>query len=247
MKNRKPETPPLDWRHRTVDTLAKDFTSPFTGILHKAGAPVSVITLVKHGDQELQIGDPSAPALFINASWISYQASIKIHPFLHGSTLRQGIDQPTIAYDYLEAIMSAIIFAFTAIEAFANEEIPEDYQYPTHRKSGISIIFQKSSIERHIDLVEKLAIILPAVKQVPSPKGTKIWQDFRELNQIRDQIVHLKTLDRLTSKVGNLYPNSIWSRLLAPNQPNYPLIAKNMITTFADQEKYSWLKYCPVI
>jgi len=238
--------PPLDWRYRTVTTLAKDWKSPYTGILHKAGAPVSLTTFVKHAGRELPIGDPSAPALFLDAAWDSYQRSVRLHPFRTGAKTAKGVDPSRLVYDYLEAIMSAILFAFTAIEAFANEEIPDNYQYPSKRRSGIFVVFKKPSIERHVDLDEKLGTILPAVKNLPSPKGTKAWHEYVELKRIRNRLVHMKSSDRTTSKHGNLYPDSIWSRLLDPKQPNYPLIAKTVIAIFADVQETHWLTYCPV-
>ena len=68
--------------------------------------------------------------------------------------------------------MASIIFAYTAIEAFANEEIPEDYIYKAEtRSSEILIAYQKDSIERRISLDEKLGSILPKTKNLPTPKN----------------------------------------------------------------------------
>ena len=237
---------PLDWRYRTVTTLAKDWKSPYSGILHKAGSPVSLTTFVKHEQKEIQIGDPSAPALFLNSAWDAYRRCLAANPFRLGAKPEKGKDPSRKAYDYLEAIMAAILFSHTAIEAFANEEIPEDFEYPAKRRSGLLMVLRKASIERGVDLNEKLGNILPAVKNVPSPKGTETWQDYIELKRIRDRVVHMKSADRATSKHHNLYPDSIWNELLAPVQPNYPLIAKQMIAVFADPEKTHWLKFSPI-
>jgi hypothetical protein len=238
--------PPLDWRYRTVTTLAKDWKSPYTGFLHKVGTPVSVTTFVKHASREIQIGDPSAPALFLSISWQSYQDALKRNPFRPSAKPQKGKDPSRGAYDYLEAIMSSILFAYTAIEAFANEEIPADYSHPSQRRSGLLVVLWKPSIERQVDLSEKLATILPDVMKVASPKGTKTWQDYIELKRMRDRLVHMKSSDRAVSKHGNLHPDSIWRALLAPSQPNYPLAARNMVAVFAEPEKTHWLKYCPV-
>jgi hypothetical protein len=237
---------PLDWRYRTVTTLADDWKSPYTGRLHNAGSPVSRTTFVRHGDKQIQIGDPSAPALFLNSAWTAYLRSLAGNPFRPDAKPEKGKDPSRQTYDYLEDIMAAIVFSHTAIEAFANEEIPEDYEYPAQRRSGLLVVLRKASIEREVDLSEKLSTILPAVKKVPSPKGTKTWEDFVRLKRMRDRLVHMKSADRAASKDQNLFPDSIWSQLLAPVQPNYPLIAKQVIAIFKDPEETHWLKYCPI-
>lgn len=240
------EKPPLDWRYRAVTTLAKDFKSPWSGILHKKGTPVSVSTSVRHGKRTIGIGDPSAPALFLNQSYKAYELSQKNHPLLIENPDALGDDLSAFVYDYLEQIMASIIFAYTAIEAFANEEIPEDYIYEAERRSSeILIAYKKDSIERQISLDEKIGSILPKTKNLPTPKGLKIWADYVELKRLRDRIVHLKSKDRLRSKANDLYPDSIWSQLLNPKQLHYPLAAKKMMLHFVKKDNYHWLNYCP--
>lgn len=240
------EKPLRDWRYRVVTTLTKDFKSPHKGILHKKGAPVSVITSVKHGELRVSIGDPSAPALFLSQAHKAYEQAIKIHPFRDSNLSPEGGDPSPIVYDYLELLMASIIFAYTAIEAFVNEEIPEDFVYETERSStGILVAYQKDSIERRVNLDEKLGTILPKAINRPSPKGLKIWEDYLILKRLRDRIVHLKSRDRAYSKGRNLYPDSIWSQLLNPKQANYPLISKKIMLHFREKEDTHWLRYCP--
>lgn len=240
------DKPPLDWRYRTATVLTEKWESPYTGNTYLPGTPVSKSTFVRHGDQELKLGDPSAPALFLNLAHRSYVHAMEKHPLQNDTKLPKNVDPSRIAYDYLEAIMSSIIFAFSSIEAWANEEIPDNYQYEYQRGSGIFVSQSKEAIERRVDLSEKLATILPEIMNVPSPKGTKIWQQFVELKRMRDRVIHLKSSDRATSKDRDLYPDSIWSKLLDPSQPNYPSYAKHVITHYISQERYHWLKYCPV-
>ncbi len=246
MSEEKPPILGIDWRYRVVTTLAEDFKSPYTGILHKKGAPVSVTTFVKHGKKRISIGDPSAPALFLSQSHKAYQQAIGIHPFVSESSHAEGGDSSPRVYDYLELIMASIVFAYSAIEAFVNEEIPESFTYEIERPtSGILVPLQKESIERKVSLDEKLATALPEAKGFPSPKGLKIWEDYVHLRKLRDRIVHLKSSDRAHSKNDDLYPNSIWSELLNPQQRNYPIVAKNMMLHFRDKANTHWLRYCP--
>ena len=240
------DAPPLDWRYRTATTIKEPWESPFTGTTYPKGTPISKSTFVRHGDSQLKIGDPSAPALFLSLAQRSHDKALESNPLRRGAELPKGVDPSRIAYDYLEHIMSSIIFSFTSIEAWANEEIPDDYQYEYEKASGIYVSQSKDTIERRVDLSEKLATILPDVKNVPSPKGTSVWERFVDLKRMRDRIVHLKTRDRATSNDQELYPDSIWSVLMDPEQPAYPLHAKQVITYFVPSKKRHWLKYCPL-
>ena len=141
--------------------------------------------------------------------------------------------------------MSSVIFAYTAIEAFVNEEIPDDFIYEEQTDSGLLIPRQKEWIERHLSLDEKVAVILPKAKGKPTPKGLSIWGGYVHLRRLRDRIIHMKSHDRARSKGDNLYPDSIWSELLHPEQRDYPIIAKSMLLHFRDKDDIHWLKYCP--
>ncbi len=235
----------IDWRYRAATTLAKDWKSPYTGILHKKGTPVTAATYIKHGEKRIHIGDPSAPALFLSLSYKFHEQALKKHPFLIDWPISNKKDPTIETYDYLELIMASIIFAYTAIEAFANEELPEDFIYEEKTKSGLFIVHNKEWIERNVSLDEKLTILIPKVTNKPSPKGSKIWENYVHLRRLRHRIIHLKTRDRERSQGENLYPASIWSKILEPQQLNYSLIAKNMILNFRDKDDVHWLKYCP--
>jgi len=235
----------VDWRYRVVTTMSEDAKLP-SGRMVRKGDPVSVTTFIKHGSEVLAIGDPSAPALFLSQSHKAYEQALQIHPFV--GTLPGGGERAVSAkvYDYLECMMTAVLFAFSALEAFANEQIPEDFTHETHKPSSkILVAYKKQSIERYVSLDEKLATVLPKAASKPSPKRLPIWSDYVLLRRLRDRFVHLKSTDRAHSKVGSPYPGSIWSELLAPKQPDYPLIAKKMMLHFCEEGDTHWLKCCP--
>jgi len=238
--------PKLDWRYRVVTTIIKDAKLP-SGKIAKAGSSASVTTVIKHGRKTLSIGDPSATALYLSQSHKSYTQAIQNHPFVNELPATEENELSARVYDYLECIMTSVLFAFSSLEAFANEEIPEDLIHEAQRRqSGIHVAYQKHSVERYVSLDEKLSIILPKAKGKPSPKGLNVWTEFVILRRLRDRLVHLKSLDRAHSKADNLYPKSIWSELLAPNQPNFPLIVKNMMLHFFDENNsHHWLRNCP--
>ena len=234
----------VDWRYRVATTLAKDFRSP-TGVVHKKGTPVSLTTFIKHGKQELRIGDPSATALFLSQSHKAYTRALEAHPFLSTVSTAQVSDPSGAVYDYLELAIASVVFAYTAIEAFVNEAIPDDFLYEASTENGLVVAHSKDWVERHLSLDEKLATVLPNAMSRPSPKGRSIWEKYVALRRLRDRIIHMKSRDRAHSKAGNLYPDSIWNRLLDPKQLNYPLVAKNIMLHFYSKANTHWLKYCP--
>jgi hypothetical protein len=241
------DKPVVDWRCRVTTTLEKECKNPYTGKIYNKGAPVSLSTSIKHKDHVIDIADPSAPALLLNQSIIAYNNALTIHPFLIDSKPSVGEDISPRVFDFLELMMASIIFAYSSLEAFANEEIPENYNYETTRnRSALLVVLRKSSIERNINLDEKLSIILPQVKKVNSPKGTRIWNEYVELGRIRDRIIHMKSADRIHSTWNNHYPNTLWSYLCNPKSINYPLVSKNLFLHFKKIDETSWLKYCPI-
>ena len=239
-------TPKIDWRYRVVTTITKDAILP-SGKIAKAGSSVSVTSLFKNGGKTLSIGDPSAPALFLSQSHKAYLQAIQIQPFTTTFPTEEESKVSAVVYDYLEFMMTSVLFAFSALEAFANEEIPKDFTHEAKRhSSGVHIAYEKNSVERYVSLDEKLSTILPKAKGKPSPKGSQVWTDYVNLRRLRDRLVHLKSDDRAHSKGDNLFPKSIWSELLEPKQPNFPLIAKKMMLHFFDDEhSHHWLRNCP--
>src|SRR5258706_701081 len=242
---RKNTTPrEVDWRYRVVTSLAEDAVLP-SGKTAIKGTAVSVSAFLKHGKTTLSIGDPSAPALYLSLSHKAYSKSLRLHPFRNSVSSTNEYELSTKVYDYLEQISAAVIFAFSALEAFANEAVPGEFTHETKKRSGIFVVFQKDSIERHISLDEKLGDVLPKALNKPSPRGSQIWSDYVLLRRLRDRLIHLKSKDRRHTNVDDPFPISIWSDLSAPNQPSYPSIAKNMIIHSLSADNNHWLKFCP--
>jgi hypothetical protein len=188
---------------------------------------------VKHEDREIGFGDPSATALFLSQSHKSFTEAMRLHPFRGDWPPNKLQDRTTRVCDYFELICASIIFAYTALEAFVNEELPEDYVYRREEQTDSNIyevrLFDKGQIERQLSLSEKLAIVLPEALGASSPKGISAWGGFVHMRRLRDRVIHMKSEDRKRSKGYDEYPKSIWSDLLNPDQGNYPSIAKSIV------------------
>lgn len=143
----------------------------------------------------------------------------------HGAFPSQDIQ--TEYYDYFELITTALIFAFTAIEAFANTIIPNDIRL--EQEGGE--IHTKTNIEWY-SLEDKLEVISCNVLSAPIPKEQNWWSRLKVLQKIRNQSVHTRQSDsevrysRLLSKdifqVINVHKEVItfYGEFVAKNKPN---------------------------
>ena len=239
----------MDWRYKVATFIKEDSLSPSGKVIYKKGTPVTVSTFAKYKNLDVGFGDPSAPALFLNQAYKAFETAKELNPFIANTPISVSNDSTARIFDYLEAICASIIFAHTALEAFTNEEIPDNFVYEKEEttESGIVVLrqYDKEQTERKFSLSEKLASVLPKALNIPSPKGKKLWSGFVHLRKLRDRIIHLKSKDQAHSKHGNMHPESIWTDLLDPNQRHYPSVVKSMILHFKPKDSVHWLKYCP--
>lgn len=160
----------------------------------------------------VDFGLPSSPALFLKAARRAYAQTRDVDPLQMFYKWQNGRipTSHTVLFDYFESFASHVVFSFTALEAFANEAIPRDFEYET-KKRDQNLILKKPDIERTINLDEKLHSVLPQALGVASPKGKKPWQHYKLLKAMRDRIVHLKTVDRSPSGPEQ---ESVWGMML---------------------------------
>ena len=161
---------------------------------------------------QVDFGVPSSPALFLSAARRSFLQTKDIDPSLMFYEWQNGriLVNHSKLFDYFEAFASHVVFSFTALEAFANEAIPTDFEYQSEKK-GEPIVLKKPDIERSINLDEKLHSVLPKALGVATPKGKKPWQQYKLLKGMRDRIIHVKTVDRTPSGPEK---ESVWGMML---------------------------------
>ena len=104
-----------------------------------------------------------------------------------------------LLYNYFEHIQTSLIFIYTAVEAFANVAIPEAFTHEKLNNKKVKEIWGKEQIERWLSTTEKICDILPVVLGVNSPKGEPFWTDFKKLEEIRNNIIHQKTISNEVS------------------------------------------------
>lgn len=112
-------------------------------------------------------------------------------------------------YDYFEEIQTSIIFSYIAVEAFTNAAIPEKYTFKKFNEKGIEETWNKENIERWMQTSEKISKVLPEILKSNDIKSEKFWSDFKDLEKIRNEIVHQKTIDKGTKLDSALYKEMI--------------------------------------
>jgi len=98
--------------------------------------------------------------------------------------------------DYIEHVQTSVVFAYTALETFANLSIPYGYIYQTENKSkGVVEIYNKEAIERRLSLKVKFQYILRKIYDTEKLERQKWWGHFSNLERYRNEIIHQKTIN----------------------------------------------------
>lgn len=180
-----------------------------------------------------QLTIPNATAICISASRRIWKEALEIRntsKIYRSLKSKVTFNSKSEAFDYIERIMESIIMAYTVLEAFVNEKIPDDFNYEhTNRKNGTTEVMDKQSIERWLSLNEKLSNILPLAIEIQSPKGSKCWHSYHKLEKIRNRIIHMKEEDRRPT--GPEIP-TLWHDLFKVEPPY--LQATEMIDYFVN-------------
>lgn len=102
-----------------------------------------------------------------------------------------------IVADYIEMIQICIVFGYTALEAFANLSITDNYEYKVQVKSkGITELYDKKAIERWVKLSDKVSKILPDIYETKKIETAKFWDYFIKLEKYRHDIIHQKSIEK---------------------------------------------------
>jgi hypothetical protein len=112
-------------------------------------------------------------------------------------------------YNYLEHIQTSIICIYTAIEALANVAIPNNYEYKTKNSKGVSETWDKEAIERWFKTSDKYTKLIPSILEIETPSTKSFWSKFKELEVIRNEIIHQKTSLKKPTDVDSDYLNKL--------------------------------------
>lgn len=244
-----PDSDSIDWRADYYSTLAAEWTSDETGVVHPIGTPLAKVTIGPDArGQPLAFVTPSPEALALSLAFEAAARAGRRHE-------RIIVDDPSTRnqprcvrdehagdlYDYFEACFVAVTFAFQAIEAFANREVETGVKGTREFiRGGKQVTWTSDEIQRHVSTDEKIADLLPRLLEVQSPKGRAPWRGYRQLKRERDAIVHLKARDAYPRAQSD--GQSVFHRLFAEGVTEHPRRAAQVITWFyALRERPTWL------
>jgi len=222
-----------DWRFYAIEKFGTGLASIATQESLAEGAVVG-------------FGLPSAPALFLSMAFAAYhkRASVNVSNLFDKHPPPQGTwpEHHAPLFDYFEVAMFEIICSFSAIEAAVNEAIPDGFVYSRPTKSGQApMMLKRDEIERKLSLDDKLKRVLPQALNKANPASGKFWPPYLDLQDLRDRLIHLKSVDR---KASGPEDETIWGRLLRIGPTVYPQIAANMIGHFYDPNR-RWFRLRP--
>jgi hypothetical protein len=186
--------------------MKHDFRKYRPIILHdqKSNKTISLndVEIYNIKNTKIEFDTPNVITMFINISHKEFLKATKIfdesiEPLINtNSTCKFEQENLSILYDYFESIQVSLIFAYNSIEAFVNQSIPDNYTYQNRNNKGINEVWDKEAIQKWMSTSDKLIKILPELKQVPNPNSQPFWSDFKKLENLRNEIIHPKTLSK---------------------------------------------------
>ncbi len=145
---------------------------------------------------EINFTDYNNIALCLSTAKKSYLRALNILKKLNKDPIissKPTKNNTAMIYDFLEEMQSSVIFSYTAVEAFVNVSIPNDFEYTRFNEKGIKEIWNKNQIERWISTSDKITEILPLVFDCGNIKDQVFWTGFKDLEKLRNQLIHQKS------------------------------------------------------
>lgn len=235
-----------DWRVNKVGTVRGDQWLFDSFVKDGTLLWVTTQTFDDRGNS-VSFPTPSPAAIALNVSINAAHRAAKRKPHLGFKTLAvrplRGIADKHITdlYEFFEDSMLASVFAFQALEAYANVVISERLATPmTFKRSKTTAVLTPTQIEREVSTDEKLRRVVPTALGVKAPTGTKLWERYKWLKDVRDSTVHLKSHELYVR--GKPDRESLYYRFLNASPLDYPTVAIKLIEHYADKDQPRWLE-----
>ena len=210
-------------RRRWTTTLAEPVPEgPQGQPAHPAGAEVAVIHLVylpEAGAVSMTVPRPST--LLLDVAEAHAKRATRLRKQLPRQTKAGRWIQPghelqfsneDLVYDYLQDAMAAVLLLHTALDNFANEQLPEVLTVDDVAGHPVD----RSQIESSWGLPKRLNVVLPLITGRTSIQAAQpaLWTLLMDLKDLRDSIGHIH-LEESFTRLGEDPRLSIFSRLLS--------------------------------
>ncbi len=243
-----------DSRLRAIATLTTEQRSPSTGAVYPLGARVELCGFVRFRRNLVRIPVPDPAAVCISlARRLGSQGAAFFRLRLDAQCVRSAQGHRHFAlvgeaelFDAYEDLIACVVFSHAALEVFANDKIPDDFQLSPDRVKKCKVECRsprsKDEIERWVSLDNKLKHLLPAICSVQPPSG-RAWQRYADLKRLRDRLVHLKSTDWKRSVPENA-DDWLWTRMMSGEAAEAPEIALDVISHYYPdtQQRPRWLR-----
>ena len=164
---------------------------------------------------EIPVHWPNFKALAINASKSAYESAQRLQN--EAADPDTPDEEERIGFDYMECMFTAIIMAWCAIEAFANQQIAD------------------SGNKKARSVTEKLGKILPQKLNKDNPQSASWWGPVMQMRKVRNELMHFKG-----SQVPEEKEIKLWEKITSHDTPPH-ILAGDVIRYFSDEE-WPWLE-----
>ena len=249
--------PYKDYRYQDYQdtTLASDSTYFNTWLTSNPGGAVIASSETQYDREHvLSFPLPNVTAMCLDVAyttWVESQHFLQDEKFLKffKPTSTKGIvilTEDSTFFDILQRRMIAIVFAYTALETFANESIPDHFIFRRiSNQKKFTEEYTKEQAEK-LSLEIKLFEVLPDIFKLPTPKGRATGERYKALEKLRDRVIHMKSKDKRISVLGE---ENIWKELLDQFSPNVALEAKEIIAYYLnslnEKDRPHWYREFP--
>jgi hypothetical protein len=94
----------------------------------------------------------------------------------------------------------------------SNAAIPEGFEIEKTNEKGIKETWTKENIERWMSTSQKTGEILPSILNSGDIKKEAFWVHFKDLEKLRNELIHQKTINS-----GTKLDSDIYKKLINPN------------------------------
>lgn len=244
-----------DYRYQAINGLPENWIGPYTGTIKEQNNAVIAAGVTQYGaERVLTFPLPNVTAICLDqaySTWIGSQHFLKGESLLeipntHTSGKTLTLTKDSTFFDLIQMKMTAIVFAYTALESFANESIPDKFVF-RRKRDDKKCIEEYTKVQTEVlSLDMKLHEVLPIIFNLRSPKGSSIWNRYIFLKNLRNRIIHMKSKDRQSAIFGE---ENIWNDMLNQSCPNLAIEAKEIIgyylNNLEEKDRPQWYKEFP--
>lgn len=220
-----------DPRVSLVDHITKDVPpGPEGQPAIKAGTPIHLVQVLEwEGVGRVSFSAPRTSALLFDEGRKDIQRAIRMKRTLPQQTQARANIKPfsdraftndSAAYDFFQAAMAGIVLCYAALDSWANESIPENFEMEHKDERLDRGRLEQFGIER------RLSLVLSTVMDKPNlmTDRPEIWEKVMALKSLRDDISHLrKEVAYAAAYAGSDPAQTIYARLLNADLSEIPL------------------------